>query len=34
MGEFERKSKDYVIDESIFEVNGRDVLKTNKWIGE
>ena len=34
MGEYDRKAKDYVIDESIFELNGREVLRLNKWVGD
>lgn len=32
MQEFTNKSKDYMMDESISEVNGREVLKVNQWV--
>lgn len=32
IGEYQRKAQDYIIDESISEVNGKDVLKLNQWI--
>jgi len=32
IGEFLRKCKDCVIDESIAEINGREAIKVNKWI--
>lgn len=30
--EYQRKTQAYVIDESIFELNGREVLKVNQWV--
>ena len=32
MGEYQRKAQAYVLDESIADVNGREVLKTNYWL--
>jgi hypothetical protein len=34
MGEYSRKFKDCVIDDSIAELNGREVLKINQWLRE
>lgn len=35
VGEFQRKTQQpqaYIIDESIYEFNGREVVKVNQWI--
>jgi hypothetical protein len=34
MNEFTRKQKDCVIDESIAELNGREVIKANNWLSD
>ncbi len=35
MGEFQRKFKDVcLIDESIAELNGREVIKLNYWLND
>lgn len=34
MGEFVRRFKDTVIDESIAELNGREVIKINSWLSD
>lgn len=34
LGELQRKSKQTVIDESIAEMNGREVLKLYQWINQ
>ncbi|CDW91378.1 UNKNOWN [Stylonychia lemnae] len=32
--EYQQKAKDYVIDDSINELNGKEVLKTNRWLND
>jgi hypothetical protein len=34
MGEFVRRFKDTVIDESIADLNGREVIKLNSWLSD
>ncbi len=34
MSEYNLKAKNYVIDESITELNGKEVLKVNRWLGD
>ena len=34
MGEYERKTEEYVVDRSIAEVRGREVIRANQWLVE
>lgn len=34
LGEYQRKSKECIIDESITEVDGKKMVRVSQWLGE